>query len=381
MPQDLTASTLFRMQMVADQMLAGGGVPSIDLDPNLNQAFTVAALMERQQARAQALYDPRGTCRGVQIHHIDGAWTPDATDVSSGFAGEECDLDVGNDPESVATQYNHNLFVQEGFQISDKECDNIFNNPDANGIDRIAAIVGPRLAVAMKNTRRKLNAQAIAFLAANASPVNRDVNMPTHITHAGTTFSVNKAGFFQDPTSLTDIDAVVSNNDMGGVFLISGRNNHYNAVIDSRYFRLDDDKRNVSRWSVDMLAGANLYFDINRLDSELTGANTFVIMPQSYAMWNVQLFDAAPRLVDASRNLYEYSIIDPQLSIVDNGVFRPVYYNVLYQFTCDGTDRNGRNVFTHKWLLRYLGGLAPSPTATDNHTGILRFADAFAPGI
>ena len=381
MAQDLTASKLFEVQLRLEEMFANGGAPNLDLDPNLNQASSVAALMERAAADARPLYDPRGTCRGVNIYHIDGAWTPDATDVSEGFDGEECDLDVANDPESVETEYEHNLFAQEGFQISDADCDNLFNNPAAAGTARIASIIAPRLTVAMKNLRRKLNDAAIAFLAANSTGVNRDASLPSYITFAGTTFDVNLGGFFQNPHSLTDIDAIRDSNDMPNAWLLSGRRNYYNSVIDSRYFRLDDDKRNVSRWSVDLLGGSNLYFDINRLDAELTGANTFAIMDGSYALWNVQLFDIQPRLVDASRNLYEFSIADPQLRIMDGGTMRPVYYNVLYQFDCDGTDINGRNVFTHKWLIRHLGGLAPSPAATDGHTGILHFVDTFVPGI
>lgn len=383
MEQDLTASALFNVQAKITEMFSEGGVPSIDLDPNLNQAKTAAALMERQAARTTPITDPTGTCRGVTIYHLDGEFTSAAA-VTTGFASEDCDLDVANDPESVGTEYDHNLWAEEGFQINDGDCDNLFTNPAAAvaSTDRIADIIAPRLSSALKLLRRKLNTRAIAFLAAQSSTVNRDLNLPTYITHAGTQFNVNRSGFFQDPTSLTDLSAIINNNDMpDNSFLISGRQNYYNAVIDSRYFRLDDDKRNVSRWSVDQLAGGNLYFDINKMDAALTGANTFAVMPQSYAMWNVQLFGSAPRLVDASKNLYVYSMADPSLSIVENGVLRPVQYNILYQYVCTGTNTLGQPVFTHKWLIRYLGGIAPSPAATDGATGILRFVDAFAPGI
>jgi hypothetical protein len=375
--QDLTASVLNRIQRKMSEVFTAGATPILDADPNLNKAATVGALLENTNARMNPITQGR-TCVGMDVYHIDGAFTPDDT-VLEDFSSEDCDLTPDNYPETVETSYDHNWYEQESIAVSDADCDNLFNNPAAEGSDRVAELIAHQLGLALISLRSKMNASAIAFLAAGATGVNRDLNLPTYITFNGATdeFEVDLDGFFQRPESLTDLDAVRLNNDMPSYFMISGRKNFYNNVVDSRFLRLNDDQRSLARWDTQMNTGP-MFFDINRLDSTLTGANTFMIYPGSYAMWNVGLYTPQPRVVDPSTNLFAYSITDPSgLMIRENGVLRPVVYNVHYQYVCKGTDVLGRNIFEHVWQIRFLGGKALAPAATDGHTAILHFTDQF----
>lgn len=375
--QDLTASVLNRIQMKIGDVFTSGATPMLDLDPNLNKAGTIGPLLENTNASMDPITKD-GTCVGMDVKHIDGAFAAD-DEVLTDFSSEDCALTPDNYPATVSTSYDHNIFEQESIAVSDGDCNNLFNNTAGTKTGRVTELIAQQLALAIISLRTKLNAAGIAFLAAGATGVNRDLNLPTHITFDGVTdeFQVDQDGFFQAPESFTDIDAVASNNDLPNYFVISGRNNFYNNVVDSRFLRLNDNQRSLARWDTQMNTGP-LFFDINALDSTLTGSNTFVIMPGSYAMWNVGLYSPTPMVVDPSTNLYVSTIPDPGgLMIFEDGRLRPVLYNIHYQYTCTGTDVLGRNIFQHVWQIRFLGGMAYAPAATDGHTGILHFTDQF----
>ena len=375
--QDLTASALNRIQAKLADVFLAGATPDLDHDPNLNRVSTFAALAENTGARMNPITQG-GTCVGMDVYHIDGAFTPDDTELTD-FAGEDCDLTAANYPESVETSYDHNLFAQETIAISDADCDNLFNNPSMDGAGRIAEIQAIKLGNAIMSLRTKLNAAGIAFLAANATGVNRDLSLPSYITFDGVTdeFQVDLEGFFQRPESFTDIDAIIYNNDIPRYFVISGRRNFWNGINDARFWQLNDNQRSLRRWNAQMANGP-IFFDINALDATLTGANTFAIYPGAYALWNVGLYSNTPRVADPARTLFASTIPHPAgLMINENGMLRPVLYNLKYQYTCTGTDSLGRNIFEHVWQIQFLGGLAAAPAASDAHTGILHFTDQF----
>jgi hypothetical protein len=376
MAQDLTASALTRLQaMISSMFTDGRSTYLMDRDRNANQALTAAALMENQSANMRLLNDPSGTCRGIEIFNLEDQMVKGDGNLET-FASEDCDLPADNGPLSAGTEYDHNLRIEQTFYVDDDDCDNLFNNPAAFKEGRVTEIVADQILLGFKNLRSQLNDEFVTFLGASATGVNRDVNLPSYITFNAVTrqYEVSLAGFFQNPQSLTDIDALVSNNDMYDYFLHSGRYNFYNNVVDSQFLRLNDDQRSLARWSSAL--SAPLTFDINRLDSGLTGKNTFAIMPGSYAAWNVQLFPTVRRTGSERDGLYEISIPDPILRIRDErGQIRPVYYNLTYQYECKGFDKNGRSTYQHKWVARYLGGLALAPPAKDDHTGILWLVD------
>ena len=355
-------------------MLAGGGPPAMDFDPNNNRAQTFAGLAENNRADMSPILDPSGTCVGMNVYHIDGAFTPDATDYSGGFATATCDIGTGNEPVSVETSYEHNLFERDTFSIEDGDCDNLFVNPSAEGMDRVTEMIATKMMRTMVSLRVKLNAAATTFLGANSTAVNRDADLKSYMTFDIPTsqFRVNLAGFFQDPDALTEIDLVSDLNDLPSYFIHSGPNNFYNAVQDARFRRLNDDQRYLIRFETDL--AAPISFD-KRLDSALGGRNTFAIAPESYALWNVQLYGTQPTLVQESDGIWVYSAPDPNLLISDRGVIRPVYYNITYQKKCDGQTKLGKRKNIHAFQIDYVGGLSAAPAATDNHTGILRFVD------
>ena len=374
MAQNITASALNAIQARLNVMLAGGGPPAMDFDPNNNRAQTFAGLAENNAANMSPLLDPTGTCIGMNVYHIDGAFTPDSTDYSSGFATDTCDITEGNQPVSVETQYEHNLFEREVVSIEDGDCDNLFVDPSAEGMDRVTELIASRMMRAMVSLRVKLNAEATTFLSSNATAVNRYTSLKDYMTFNAATsqFEVDLEGFFADPDALTEIDLVADLNDLPNYFIHSGPNNFYNAVQDARFRRLNDNQRYLVRFETDL--SAPISFD-KRLDALLGGKNTFAIAPESFALWNVQLYNTQPTLVQEADGIWVYSAPDPNLLINDRGVLRPVYYNITYQKKCDGQNKLGKRKNIHAFQIDYVGGLAAAPQATDNHTGILRFVD------
>jgi hypothetical protein len=372
---NLTASAINAVQFKIMEMFPQGGTPGIDRDPRNNRVQTAAALTENNSARATPIYDPTGSCVAVEVMHIVGDHEPDDTDVSAGFATNDCDLPDGDGVRTAKTTYDHNLFAQEVALVPDGDCKNLFEDPSAEGADKVAQLIADKVVQAMLNLRAKVNTEALTFLAATSTGVNRDTGMPGFITfNAGASaFDVNLAGFFSDPNSLTFLDTITNLNDMPAAsFMHSGRNNFYNSVIDAKWGRLNDNQRSLIRYETGL--DAPMSFD-TRMDAALGGKNTFVVSPESYAAWNVAHYGPSPTVVDTAKNLFVYSIPDPVWQIRENGVTRPVRYNVLYQKVCTGRNVLGIPKFDHKFVIQYLGGLVASPAAADNHTGILRFRD------
>jgi hypothetical protein len=78
-------------------------------------------------------------------------------------------------------------------------------------------------------------------------------------------------------------------------------------------------------------------------------------------------------MVDTAKQIWEFYVEDPMLMIMENGVMRPVRYEVAYQKVCTGRDTNTRHTNKHNWEVKYLGGRATAPQGVAGDTGVVKF--------
>lgn len=364
MAQSVSASAQFAVQAKLNEMFAG----DTPVKYQYRQAYETAKAMLMNNTARTAPVLVNGRCIGENVY-----WTEKGSDTIT-YNGDgttpaltiACDLTESEGPTTDSKQYSDNVRLIAKVEVADDLCDNLYTFQE---------LAAERIMTAIFDIRKALNVKLINFLdtnkGANFDPEHADdvagddgitfVSASNHFTAAGSNF--------QDPDFLTDIAALVENNDIENYFLLSGRWNFYNAFMNSQYHRLNDTERHHM-----MFDDFNMYFDSRYLDSTLTGKNTFAVGLGTYAIWNRVW--STPEPVQVKDNSFEYHIIDPELMINVGGVLQPVKYEVYYQKICTGGDANTRRTFTHRWEVKFLGGIYEAPTAVTDQTGILKFLQA-----
>lgn len=373
MANTLTSAALVSIQEKLESVFSGDTPVKY---PYYEPGHVAAGLMERNSANLSPIFNSGGIVTGYEVHHlVPGASTITQNNTPATVqAALDCDVDDGIYPVSAKTNYSHNKAIVSNVSVDDNLVGKLFNDAPASkdGRERAATLISERFMKAFADVRGGLDEFYIDFLHATRTGVNNDSSLPDSITFNGTAdrFEMS-AAFFQNADSLTDIDALVSNNNIQNYFMVSGRRNFYNAIVDSTYRRSNDNERYLTRFDT-----ADVFFDIRRLDSRLntatslTGAGfTFAVGEGTYATWNYA--DVTPVPVQIDDDKWRFTVQDPKLMIRFNGVMQPVTYEVLYQRVCTNRDVLLNPYFDHKFEIRFLGGLAAAPAAQDGHTGIL----------
>lgn len=375
MPQNVTAGALNAIQERLEAVFSGDTPTKY---PYYEPGHTIAGLMEKNTANFAPMLNEDQSVAGYQIHFLragsDSVTQDDAPATVN--AALDCTVASPSYATSANQTYNHNKQIVAAVAANDGLAGNIFNNPNIGIGDRekASAIVAERVMKAMKDIRVRLDQWGVDFLHATRTGVNNDSEL-VGFTQFNTTGAANRfeapAASFQSADFLTDIDALVANNNMQDYFIVSGRRNFYNAVVDADFRRLNDDQRYLTRFDT-----ADIYFDIRRLDSRLNTATsltgkgfTFCVGQGTYGVWNYA--QAKPVPVEVAADTWVFTVEDPMLTINFNGSVRPVMYEVLYKKECTGRDSLGRLAYDHKMELRFLGGLVAAPADADGHTGIL----------
>lgn len=366
MAQNLTSSALNNVQ---ERLYSMFGPDT----PYSSQQFTypadtINALFRENTVRTSPVL-VNDQCIGMEVKFLDwGSNGPAYTGVP-GSDSLACDLASGDDATANTKTYVDNILVRDNYNVDDNLCGNLFNDAPGNRDKQAqaATIIAQGLAKCMSNIREGLNTTAVTFLNATRSPVNLDNNLPEYITFDNTNdyYEANKT-YYQDPRFLTDINFTAQNNNINSFFLITGRKNFANAFTDSRYLRLNDNQRNYVQFD-----DFSMYVDPRAIDSALSSANTFVVGRGSYVVWNRTWSTPVPFQIDEDK--WEFSVRDPFLMIMENGVMRPVTYEVVYQRTCAGRDTNTRHYFNHEFEVKFLGGIDEAPPAPNTHTNIMRW--------
>lgn len=378
MPQNVTAGALNALQAKLEEAFVGD---TPNKYPYYEPGFTIGGLMERNNATLSPMRDENGSVQGYQIHFLQPGSDSVTQDDAPATVNAALDCTVASPQYALSGNktYNHNKQVVSAVAVNDGLAGNIFNNVNASvgDIEKGAEIYAERVRKAMRDIRSRLNTWGHDFLHATRTGVNNDAEI------SGTSFTFNVTGSanrfeaaaanYQDADFLTEIDALVANNNIMNYFLVSGRRNFYNAVVDSRYRRLNDQERFLTRFDT-----VDMYFDIRGLDAALNTATglvnqgfTFAVGEGTYAVWDYSDMEPTETPREIAADTWMFTVEDPFLMLNFNGILRPVRYNVLYKKECTGRDALGRLAFDHKIELRFLGGLVEAPPAEDGHTGIL----------
>lgn len=371
MPNSLSESALVKMQGKLSGMFAGDTPTQYGYN---EPGFAAAALMENQGAETRDINIP-GVKQGKQVLWLKPG---SSTITQSGLpatvaAALACDVGSGQFPESDKLEYNDNVAEVAVVSVEDNVLDNFYNDaPTAiAGTDKVATLLAERMRKAQKDLRQKLDLRVPAFLHANRTTVNNASILPNGITFSedDDRFVVADASRFSNPDLLTELDVIVANNNMQSYFMLSGQRNFYSAVVNSEFRQRNADERFLARFGT-----ANMYFDIRNLDATLdTGSDgfgfTFAIGEGTYAIWNRTESPMLPTQIDYDK--WRFTIPDEVLMINENGILRPVYYEVVYQKVCVGRDDHTHHYFRHNFEIKFLGGIAAAPADSDGHTGIL----------
>lgn len=376
MPQNVAAGALNAVQERLEAVFSGDTPNKYGYN---EPGFTIGGLMERNAASMTPMLNEDQSVAGYQLHFLRPGSDTVTQDDAPGTVQSALDCTVASPTYAVSANqtYNHNKGVVSAVAVNDGLAGNIFNNPNmkVGDIEKGAAIVAERLMKGMTDIRKRLDNWGTDFLHATRTGQNNDSEIAVTPFTFNTTSSANRfeaaSTKFQEADFLTDISALAANNDIMNHFMVSGRKNFYNSVVDARYRQFNDDERYLTRYN-----DVDMYFNIRNFDSRLNTATgltnegyTFVVGEGTYAIWNYA--DEAPVAREVAADTWRFTVQDPLLRIMFNGQLRPVTYSVLYKKECTGRDALLRPVYDHKMEISFLGGLVAAPAAEDGHTGIL----------
>jgi hypothetical protein len=360
---DFTASASLRIQ---EKLFEAFQDPTPATSEFSTPVKTAEVFLQKNTARVNEVL-VNGRCEGYKI-----MWLKSGVD-SIDYSGDgsalslTCDVADGQELESDDKTYDDNLRIVSTVRVDDDLCANdyIFTELSAQALQK-----------GMNDIRKSLTTNLVNFVDANAGAnldgavSGIDLGNGGWAVNADTiTIEVPK-GDFRNPDTLAEIDAVVQNNNIyGNYFLLNGRTNFYNSKFNADYKALNDQERSIAATYGDF----EMYHDLRYLDQTLGGANTFAINPNAYVVWNRAYSQLEAIMVDTTKQIWEFYVEDPMLMIMENGVMRPVRYEVAYQKVCTGRDTNTRHTNKHNWEIKYLGGRAMAPAGVAGDTGIVKF--------
>lgn len=365
MATNVTASAMLDAQALLTQMF-GAGQDTPSRYEYRSKVKTAEAMLMEHNANTMAVTDATGNCIGYRVY-----W-PQVGDQTLDYNGDKttpsltvpCTIPSGAGPTTAAKTYTHNMALQKIVELDDDLCGNMFNVP---------TLIAERQAAGMLVIRKALNTKFINFLDSNKTGTNNDASLPSGITFGSSTFTVDNSVLdLQEPDTLTDLDAILLNNEVDEWFYISGRYNFYNAVVNSQYRRFNDTERDHVRFD-----DYSMYFDIKSLDSTLSGSNTFAVGRGTYVFWDHVDSALSQVPLQIEDNTWEFFVEDPILMVNDNGRMRPLRYHVAYQKVCNGGNTTSfRRTYTHRWEITLHGGLWVAPAGSSSETGIFKFKKA-----
>jgi hypothetical protein len=346
---DFSGSTLLRLNVKLEEMFA---MPNTSMTEYNEPAMSARALLASQRANA----DDRligEDCVGVR------AWFQRTSAIGEVSASTDCTTPGGNESETVGTNYDSEILGHFAGTAKDSRCNNelSFIDESANVIRRLIAA-----------QRKKLNTTIISRLAAGAQEnIDANIDATWDATTDAPAILVPSADFTWD--SLGEFLAVAANNKFEETLMLSGRN-----------FYNDWWKANFERLNADGPAGfaayqaSGIFFDLRDLDTALGYKGTFAIDRNSYIFWNTMYSTPTPTQISETK--WVWTVADPELSYVKNGVLTPVMYEIEMDKTCSARTTLGKLQFTYKFYLRLIGGFKLAPTGPNDETGVLLFKSA-----
>jgi len=350
---DFSASVANRVNIALNQMF---------VDPITQKEFnlpfdTTRALLGAQKARSTEVLEG-SKCVGVKAYFIKAA---NALNVS---VSSDCTVPAGTELESSSKNFTSGVLAATSVQIDDDLCDNelTFVELSAAGIRK-----------SLNDLRQYLNNTVIIPALTAGAQANLDSGI--HSDWDATTNSprIDVPESFFGWEYLGEFKAVAENNNFGSDFLFLSGRNFYQDFFNKNY--------NVTDTRVDGAAAPfndhNMFFDIRHLDATLSRKSTFAIDTGSYIFWNTVINTPTPMQIQERR--WVYTIQDPTLVYMRNGVATPVQYEVEYEKACISRESALNYLeYKHTYHIKLLGGFQLAPTGVNSETGILEFSSVAA---
>jgi hypothetical protein len=345
----ITASTMKALVVHINEMFAN---PQLYQSDQIQPAMTARALFGRQTAQVHERL-VNGACVGVE------AWYVDTTDVGEVSAPSGCTTPGGNTVSTAKVDYQSGVLARAAGNVDSNYCANELTFVRASG-DVLRKI--------MSDLRAQLNVEAINLLDANSGANIYDL-LPDTWTENGVTIEVPKTEMNWE--NLGYMQLVAENNNFPGAFFVSGGSNFWGEWWKSNYRQFNDNERGIFRAFQDM----GFYFDSRQLDQTLGTASTFAVSPNAYAFWNSTKYGQVPMEVSVGSNgkKFVYSMPDPELMWMRNGVATPVMYEIEMEMACSSRDALDYLVTNVKYYGRVVGGLEMAPAGANGETGVIQF--------
>lgn len=376
-----TTIALVAIQRELEAMLTGQTPADF---PRYAPGSAFNGLASQNRASTEVIRDARNNCQTLKIYHQKQSVETEAT-VASSAPSLSCTISAGDYPVTLETSYTPNLFATKTQSVNDNICGQFFANPSADGDVRAARLVADQIVLGMRSLRNELDKEISRRLNTNRQTANYASSLLPYMVWDDTNDVWDLPyNLFQTPDTFTGIQAMMANNGIGEYFMLGGINTFYNAFENSVYRQLNDNERFLARFGQQRIA-----FDIFNMDAVLntadnTGSETkgymFAIADGSYAMVNFSDYMTTPeRIEQHEKPTWRFSVADPFLRINENGVLRPVMYDVHYQTACNSSDSKGHYTFLHHFQMQFKGFLGMAPTDTAGRTGIMKFTTT--PGV
>lgn len=273
----------------------------------------------------------------------------------------DCSIPTGPEAEGFDKDYATAILVHSAAKARDNRC-----GTDAELLgDEIAFQIDKVLA---DNRIKLLKSILLPRLVARAQ-VNLDGDIPSTWDDAtdAPIVRIPKAELKWD--SLADVQAMISLNNFGPYFILSGRN-FFKDAANSQLLQDNDDCCKVAKAAYGDLP---IYFDLRNIDSTLTYPGTFVIDRNSYIFWNARISKTTVTVTpDGEGEVWTWAQADPILEVNVNGEMMPLYHEMEMHKKCIG--RNAANgTRQHQYLIsaRIVGGFEGAPTGPNAEKGVL----------
>lgn len=373
--QNLTQSALSVVQVKLNEFIAGQNPTQFG---RMEPGFVFGALAQRSYANSRIIRDSVGRCVAFEAHWLKDSGITSSIATSAPAVG--CEQTATDGLVSAKKSYQANLFATSKILVDDDTCGTLFDTPlfGLPESERGAELVTEALVQLMQKNRSAIDEELITRLNTNRQTTNYDNSLAPYVTWDNTNdvYDLDAMTRFATPDTLTDIDAILQNNDIMQYFLLGGRNAFYNAIINSAFRQENDNERFLRRFGTVAIAN-----DIRRMDSKLnaldsTSGNTYLfgIADGSYIMGNFSYFNDVPtQLVRQENPTFVFRIPDPVIQINQEGRLQPLYHDVIHTTKCGSSDGRGIPTAIHEFTVMTKMLFDVAPTDTAGRTGILKF--------
>lgn len=305
--------------------------------------------LESQTIRWEEGKKSGNVCQEVEIYFLQAGADLVVEDNTS-VGANACGLLAGTQLQTNKKAYQNNVEIIAVLEVLDR-CDNLLDQ---------AMEVENGFMKAMSDIRAALSKRYVNLLTNNVQVNQFDATeslaMGFDDQGAGNRLKVAPANW--DFELLQKIKLLADLNSIHDYFILDSFN-LFNDRSLAEIRSLNDNQR-------DQLASFdqfNIEWDTVNIFQELSRKSTFVVNPHVTAFWNVSWSNSnVPVLTDPKENLYTFYIDDPVLRWNDNGVMKPIRYEVEYEYACNDRATNvGNRQYTHKWQITLVGGIDIAP--------------------